>query len=45
MKYLTQIAYFYGKIKQNKWGYMVLCWLAGMVGYVTVGMLFTYGIL
>ena len=40
MKYLTQIVSFYEKIKQNKWGYMVLCWLAGMVGYVGAAMLF-----
>lgn len=45
MKYLTQIISFYEKIKQNKWGYMVLCWLAGMIGIVTVKMCYIHGIL
>ena len=40
MKYLTQIVSFYEKIKHNKWAYMVLCWLAGMVGFVIVRMCF-----
>lgn len=40
MKYLTQVVSFYGKIKQNKWAYRALCWLAGFVGFVIVKTLF-----
>ena len=40
MKYLTQVVSFYGKIKQNKWAYRALCWLVGMVAFVTVKTLF-----
>lgn len=45
MKYLTQVVSFYGKIKQNKWVYRVLCWLVGFVAFVTVRILYIHGII